>query len=172
MSLAAKRACCTVPQTVRAARLRRIALAVALALGLSVAALALPPASGPPRVFLNLSASMPLGLYRVTRGEVEAGSLVEFPSSVIPHLGLAVPKYLLKRVLATGGEDVIVNREGLRIGGVLVAKRVKDIGVRFQGRLARGEVLVLGENPRSFDSRYFGPVRRRDLTRVAPILTW
>lgn len=150
----------------------QIAVIAALGMALSMTAIMLHPSSGAPRVFLNVSASMPLGFYRAIGGTVGAGSLVEFPSSVIPSFGLTLPRFLLKRVETTGGADVLVDRLGLHIGGVLVARRVKNIGIRFKGRLPVGKVVVLGENPKSFDSRYFGPVPRRDLTVVAPILTW
>lgn len=132
-----------------------------------------PDTSLPASVFVNLSPSMPLGVYRVVGGEPTTGDEVLMPASEVPHFGLKLPyRYFLKRVIARGGERVRIDRAGLWIDGKLVASRVKPFGVSFNGTLASGQVLVLGENPRSFDSRYFGPVSRATLWRVEPILTW
>ena len=151
---------------------RRTLAVVAFGALLSAAALGAPRASGPPQLFLNVSASMPLGIYRLVRGTPHVGSLVIFPSSVIPDCGLELPKYLLKRVAASGGTAVRIDSSGLSIAGVSVASRVKDIGVPFAGTLTANEVAVLGENPRSFDSRYFGPVDRTALSLVKAVETW
>jgi len=151
---------------------RIIVASVLVTAALLVAGVLPPKPVGPPRVFVNWTESMPLGMYRVTGGAVKAGSLVIFPGRVIPSFGLHLPEYLLKRVVSSQGEEVRVDGRGLSLGGKLVAPRVKSFGVRFAGKLPSVEVLVLGENPRSFDSRYFGPVARRYLTRVKAIVTW
>ncbi len=128
--------------------------------------------AGAPRVFWNFSASMPLGLYRVVGGRVSSGDLVIFPGKSVPSYGLRVTKYLLKRVISCSRERVTIDGSGLSIGGKLIAKRVKPFGIRFDGVVPPGEALVLGENPRSFDSRYYGPVPLDEMTRVKAIVTW
>lgn len=139
----------------------------------------------PPAALINESPSLPRGVYvRAPGGQLEAGSIVAIPQppSTRPYLyslGMPVSILLLKRVAAVGGERVCV-RGGLvetprhrvrartrdRRGMVLPAWR----GCRV---LANEELFLLGDTPGSYDSRYFGPVSREDVTGVyREVVTW
>lgn len=70
---------------------------------------------------------------------------------------------LVKLRMAGPGDKVAFSAEGLRVNGVLLpqSKRQPDIPHWVQDGervLGPDEVLVMGTVPRSFDSRYFGPV--------------
>jgi type IV secretory pathway protease TraF len=115
---------------------------------------------------------MPKGVYVRTNRPVHEGCLVIVPSSVLLSLGEKLPKYLLKKVLCYHGEIVTINQVGLFLNSTLIARREFAKGVYYKSALPPGLVVLVGESERSFDSRYFGPVRITDLTEVKPILTW
>lgn len=131
---------------------------------------------------LNLTGSLPVGLYRAKPGSVVRGArvLVCLPSRVatfaqargyVPRGG-GCPAGVLpvgKSVLALPGDTVTVTASGLRVNGVLVPNSL-PLPTDHQGRplprLGPGPQVVLPGtfwvlstySPRSFDSRYFGPV--------------
>lgn len=72
---------------------------------------------------------------------------------------------LLKHVAALGGDSICADGQLLFINGHVAARRLKADwrGLplpwwRGCGRLPAGEFMLLGEGPRSFDARYFGPI--------------
>lgn len=142
---------------------------------------------GPP-LLLNLTASLPPGLYLLLPVHpLTHGTLVVFPppATVAPLLvarGYLAPHTpLLKPVAALPGDAVCVQDEGVFIQGLFVAPVASVDGAgrrlpRWRGcvTLADGEVFVLSTwSPRSVDSRYFGPVRVSTIAGVArPLWTW
>lgn len=142
------------------------------------------------RVIYNASDSVPMGWYRVTPLDVASTTqpdaipvdsivLTRLPASVATladqrgYLPLQVP--LLKRVGAVAPQHVCVIGNIVRIDGVPVAT---VLPADAQGRslpawqqcrrLIDGELLLLSDtNPASFDSRYFGPVRRDAVLGIA-----
>ena len=137
---------------------------------------------------LNLTASEPLGLYRlqaVTMNQIPRGALVELcpPAWVTPA---AFPFYMqgdcpgggramLKTIAGIPGDRIGVSEDGVTINGVMLpgsASRVRSLQYpeillpRFRGevRLGPQQYWVYGGGARpalaalSFDSRYFGPI--------------
>lgn len=169
----------------RRRRLRRHGLALALglaALGLTIAV--------PPRPWLlwNASASAPLGLYRITApGTPAPGDLVAvwLPAAArdlatrrryLPH---NVPA--LKRVAAVTGTRICAQGSTLLIAGRAVAKRLATDRQsrplpRWHGcqTLRSSELLLLNPaSATSFDGRYFGASRTRDVIgKAQPLWTW
>jgi conjugative transfer signal peptidase TraF len=144
---------------------------------------------------LNLTGSMPVGLYRVSAGPPQKGAMVLacLPVAVglfarsrgyVPHgscPGGAAP--IGKVVLATAGDSVRVTDSGLRVNGRRVAN-TKPLAADGAGRplprvhdgayvVASDEVWLYSPySKRSFDSRYFGPVPLRCVRhRVLPLWT-
>ncbi|MBZ9763336.1 S26 family signal peptidase [Mesorhizobium sp. CA8] len=167
----------------RRVRARKVIAATALSLGLiAFTAFARPT----PWLVWNASASAPIGLYRVVAGAPARGDLVlarapEFIAGLAADRGYLprnVP--LVKRVAALPGEHVCAFNEAIIIGGKIVARRLATDG---QGRalpwwnecrvLSADELFLLnGEAPRSFDSRYFGPVSSENIIgRLEPLWT-
>lgn len=132
---------------------------------------------------VNLTASMPVGVWQVTGDKVFGRGDVVWacPPSTAPireaHRFGYIPAGfcesgmapLLKPVVAIAGDHVAVTPEGVRVNGELIANSAPipfDAGGRRLPRLRRiayvvkpGQVwLVSSYNPASFDSRYFGPV--------------
>lgn len=140
------------------------------------------------------SDSIPPGLYARTWGTVSRGSLVAvcLPEEV-SRIGF-VNGYLdaacwngagavVKYVAGMPGDEIEVQREGIRINGVSVENSAvleRDFAGRALAHmpfattvLGKNEVLLLStHHTRSWDGRYFGPVSRDHIiATVAPVWT-
>lgn len=127
-----------------------------------------------PRLVYNATASVPVGYYRIiplqqlARGQLV---LIRTPQSVRDladqrrYLPKSVP--MLKTVAALAGDTVCAAGPSVSINGQVLAQRFER---DHQGRplpqwtgcqsLAPGDVFLLNAAPDSFDSRYFGVVKR------------
>lgn len=139
----------------------------------------------PTLAVINESASLPRGLYLRTPGaRAERGAIVAVPAppSARPYLsrlGAPAGARLLKRVAAVGGERVCADQDHLQTPGRRVSVPRHDRRGRtlpaWRGcrRLDPDELFLLGDTTTSFDSRYFGPVRRTEVDGVyREALTW
>ncbi|KHK89067.1 S26 family signal peptidase [Novosphingobium malaysiense] len=161
----------------------RTALAAGVASGLLGATMAVPFA---PLLVWNASDSAPVGLYAVApgmavhRGDYAIAWLPERFRRLAArrrYLPFEVP--LVKKVAAEKGARVCASGNRITVKGSPVAlRRGRDLRGRLLPRwkgclvLARGEVFLLSRNPRSFDSRYFGPVAgKRVVGRAWPLWT-
>ena len=143
-------------------------------------------------VRLNMSNSLPRGLYIATAGET---NFVEFCPSE-PFASLAVRRGyrqpgrcpdggapLLKPVVACAGDLVTFSERGIAVNGRLLDRTAP---LKFDGRgrplvawpfglyhVSPGTVWVASSySPRSFDSRYFGPIPLTTIQgRLRPLLT-
>jgi len=139
-------------------------------------------ASGPKRLVLvwNRSPSVPIGLYLVLARPPHVGDYVVIRLSGTMqalaerrnYIGPNTP--LLKRVAASEGDRVCRRGQGVLISGQQVAialgadRAGKPMPV-WQGchQLQHGQAFVLGTQPESFDSRYFGPIDREQIAGAA-----
>lgn len=143
-------------------------------------------------VRINLTPSVPIGLYRISSDPKSA--FVEFcpPSDFGPlsvergyrqHSGSCPDngEPLVKPIIAREGDLVEVTSYGIRVNGSLVPRTQAwpedsagrplsswPLGSYYVGP---GSVWVASSyNPRSFDSRYFGPIRLIDIkSRLRPL---
>jgi conjugative transfer signal peptidase TraF len=145
---------------------------------------------------VNLTGSLPVGLYVAARGTPTRGALllICLPSRVatfasargyVPHGG-ACPGGVVpigKRVVATAGDTVAVTPTGLLVNGAPIPNS-RPLGTDRKGRplprlavgvytVDRGELWAISSYSRfSFDSRYFGAVRVSDVqSRLLPLWT-
>lgn len=142
---------------------------------------------------INASPSLPVGLY-ITTTDARA-NLVEFcPAAPFASLSL-MRSYresgacsdggapLLKPVVARAGDGVELSPRGISVNGMLLPNTA-PLSNDTKGRplqswpfgryvVAPGTVWVASSyHPRSFDSRYFGPIPVRSIrAHVRPILT-
>jgi conjugative transfer signal peptidase TraF len=167
--------------------------AARLATGCALTLVAAALAAGLPRLRLNLSPSLPIGLYRLTaRAGSEPGDLVlACPPPAFAALARA-RHYLLpgscpggtlplgKLVVAAAGDRVEATPRHLAVNGLPLpgtAAAAADAGGRPLPHLATGcrpvpggEVWIAAPHPRSLDSRYFGPIATAHLLgRLAPL---
>lgn len=139
-----------------------------------------------PLIIYNATDSLPHGLYLVVRKAVyERGELVVFPVPVAVR-GLVrqrhwLPEgaFLIKPVAGKSGDLLSTKNGRCLVNGVDFGpvEKVDRTGqplpvFSINRRLKNGEIAVVNPSPRSFDSRYFGPIREREIIGVAvPILT-
>lgn len=99
---------------------------------------------------VNLTPSLPRGLYRVTSLDVRQGALVTFclPPEVVQRLGLA--KWIAPGRCAGGKAPLCKRIEVVGPGQAACGKVVWQV--------PRGRVFVRGDSPNSQDSCVFGPV--------------
>jgi conjugative transfer signal peptidase TraF len=158
---------------------------IAMLLGVSVTALPL-AVDVSPRLIWNASASVPIGLYAVTRpNELRINDLVVVrpPEGVAAFLaeGDYLPRGvpILKHILALPNQTVC--RFGSAISVDAVAKgdaRERDSPGRalpvWQGCrvVAKGDVFLMNRSADSFDGRYFGPLPAATIVgRAEPLWT-
>ena len=132
----------------------------------------------------NADQSMPLGAYWFTPGSVSRGAIVQ--SCLPPKLAQyalrrqylvtggscpdgAIP--VVKVLAATSADRIVIADSGVTIDGQVwpmsAIRRVDSSGRRVDLRLPSGryacpadQVFLMGEHPRSWDSRYWGCVPR------------
>jgi conjugative transfer signal peptidase TraF len=154
-----------------------------LALGSAVIPAAIILAAGSAGVRLNLTNSVPIGLYVISDGP--KASLVEFcppepfgrlsrERGYREHSRFGCPdgaKPLLKPVAAKPGDVVKVSGNGIAVNGRLIphtaALRTDSAGRSIQAwpvgtySVRGGSIWVASSfNTHSFDSRYFGPIQQ------------
>ena len=144
----------------------------------------------------NLTASLPVGVYRVTSEPAVRGSIVHvcLPREVAEfarergYLGpgscVGGVRPLGKAVLALGGDVVTLRPDGIRVNGAVVphsATVSRDSRGRAlphypwgEHRLESGQLWLFSPyRPNAYDSRYFGPVRTEHIVSVLePVWTW
>jgi conjugative transfer signal peptidase TraF len=147
----------------------------------------------------NVTRSMPTGLYRCNPNNkpIRRGMLVSICPPNTPAFRLALTRHylapgncpwtqtqpLLKPVAAVAGDEVLINPQGIWVNGHLLhnsqARSTDSQGLvvqkMLQGtyRVQAGELwLISSHSPRSFDSRYFGPVPLSQIQWIVkPLLT-
>ncbi len=136
-------------------------------------------------IVINDTPSLPEGFYQKQDRPIERGCFVLFQ---LPDAETTARDYargnLIKQVAAREGDHVSIAASGVTVNGVLLANSAQ-LPFDRDGRplprlelddytLKAGELLAMSTyNPRSFDGRYFGVVRRGDVIAVvAPVLTW
>jgi conjugative transfer signal peptidase TraF len=141
----------------------------------------------------NATPSMPVGLWRMVpdRAPLRRGEIVVvcLPGTALARIGAArhyIPsgrcpggsEPLVKPIAATAGDVVAVSAAGVAVNGQPVhntAQLAQDSAGRPLIAVAAGAYLVAskevwllsGHDPRSFDSRYFGPVPEANVQGIA-----
>lgn len=169
-------------------------LAIAVAIFVTSAAVVVPLNVAQLGLRLNLSRSMPRGLYRMTVGPIDRGALVAFcldPARAAlgrerGYLGVGScasgVEPLLKRVVAVVGDVLDHERDFVAVNGRRLAESA-TLAADPQGRalahgafgistIPLGSVWVFSAAPLGWDSRYFGAVPEAGILGLAePLLT-
>lgn len=151
-------------------------------------------AAGPLGIRLNVSTSLPPGLYRVVGAPIEVGRIVRFCPADTPEArearrrgylspGICEGDYspLLKRVAAMAGDHVRFEVDGVYINGARYAHSTRHAADPLGRPLpvpGQKEVTLVGQaflplsdyTEASYDGRYFGPEDRGAILEVvAPL---
>lgn len=145
---------------------------------------------------VNTSASIPIGIYRVTNTPVQVGRFVQVCPTDTPIFKEAMRRsyigpgpcpggygYLFKKVLAAKNDYVEMTTTGMRVNGrpIPFSRPLQHDGAGRllqswvgQRMLSETDVIIMTDsNPQSFDSRYFGVIPQSNIISVVrPILTW
>lgn len=148
---------------------------------------------------LNLTPSLPRGIYRATEGRLEHGSPVAFCLESPVWTSLARERGylgtgscpsglrpLLKYLAGLPGDAVTMTPDGIRVEPVSGPARVWPAAFRREDSVGRplpesslragvipaGMALALSDYPGSFDSRFFGLVPLTGMVRVESIYTF
>ncbi len=142
---------------------------------------------------VNLSASVPLGLWRRVDGPLCAGDIVEVPFEAFRSIDWVPETYrrpndfgrvtpYLKRVAGLSYDRIEADESGfLRVNGQIVpdsmplsfdraGNKLRAFPLPLQ--LASDEVWLLSNSPRGFDSRYLGPAERERCVKVVPVFVF
>jgi type IV secretory pathway protease TraF len=155
-------------------------LMIALVQGLFVLNPALPELKTEPPVILNETPSMAKGAYvRVDDGaKLKRGDIIAMPMNgqsrnyLVRKLGYPKDTMLLKRVAGISGDLVCREETTVTIGTkAVVAARMDRHGNPLPAWsgcriLSPNQVFLLGDHASSFDSRYFGPVAKDELSGI------
>lgn len=164
-------------------------MTIPLAGAAAVSALALAYAGG---LRVNASNSMPVGIWTVAPAtQIVRGEAVVFCATAPEAARYVGPgacpnglEPLVKPVAAMAGDVVTVTADGIAVNGQWMpnsAALVRDEANRGLHPVPAGTYrvepgfvwLLSGHDPRSFDSRYFGPVPLSAVMAVArPLLVW
>jgi len=181
-------------RVVRSRRTIRFALQRRWPLGVIAVFLLVIELSAAADLRINTTSSMPLGLYSEVTPCLERGALVVFcVGAEVAAFGRqrgylpaghcqSGTQELVKRVTALPGDMVALSPSGVRVNGQEIAQtsvRAADANGRslphapfVERRLQAGELWVLGAaRERSWDSRYFGPIRMEQV-RASAIPLW
>ena len=137
------------------------------------------------RFTLNVTTSMPRGLYRLAPSRpIERGTVVFLPVPAAVSSLVAERHYLpsnfglLKRVVAMAGDRVCTEEHRYVVGDRLISPIADhDHAGRplapfpFCSTVPPGDAFLAAAGDASLDSRYFGPVSLDDLTPAVPLWT-
>lgn len=142
---------------------------------------------------INLTPSMPLGLYRIVDGPAQRGDIVALcPPAFWGQMGKSRgytgeglcpdgSRPLLKFLVGIEGDNICVGSEGITVNGTpqpYSARQTQDrhgrriVSLLESGIIPPEQVLVLAPVSWSFDGRYFGFVPAASLLKIQPILTF
>ena len=146
---------------------------------------------------INTTHSYPPGIYLKTHDPIEKGAMVIFCPPDTPPFKEARERsyigsgfcpggyeYMIKKILATSGDHIVISPEGVTVNGKLL-QNSKPMVTDTDGRalphltsdissLGQGEVLLMSDfSQKSFDGRYFGLVDRSTVISVVwPLWVW
>lgn len=143
-------------------------------------------------IVVNTTPSVPKGFYRKLARPAVRGDLVLICPPDTPFFHAARARgfvasglcpggmgYLIKRLVASGGDQVCLASDGVTINGErLENSQRQSLRLEYRdeipwplcGTLDDKEVLLMSPHPQSFDSRYFGPVPARSIQ--GPLQVW
>lgn len=115
-------------------------------------------------IYINLTDSAPKGIYIRTFSALQTGDwVISHLNGDYSHLDIKGDKLLLKKIIASQGDDYEVDFSRLKINNhiypIFNNKKLPHL-VNGKHKVPKDYFLLLNDHKLSFDSRYFGPVHR------------
>ncbi|MFN8770816.1 MAG: signal peptidase I [Neisseriaceae bacterium] len=133
----------------------------------------------------NSTPSERIGYYlTIPTNNIEYGNIYTITISdhymkIIKSLGFHADS-LLKRIVGIPGDKIMITESGVLLNNRLLPKSkakkivrgvfLEPVAIGFKYRLQKDEYWVMGEVSNSYDSRYFGVVRRNQILKKAIFL--
>lgn len=126
---------------------------------------------------INITPSMPKGIYFIYPVfQIKKGDIVLI--SVVPLAKKYVPirtKYMMKVVAGTNKDEIYTQNDELFINGMSWGKIYSFDGKgeklpKADLKVKEDEVLLLVKTDRSFDGRYFGATKKKDIKRKVKLI--
>lgn len=138
-------------------------------------------------IWINNTKSEPIGYYFVydnhdiKKGDLSVITISDEYLKIIKKIGYkANSNTLLKTVVATNGDSILITESGVLINNKLLSNSIsskiakgvelKPISVGYRYKLKKDEYWVMGNTYHSFDSRYFGVINRNSIIKKAKFL--
>lgn len=124
--------------------------------------------------YLNLTKSLPRGLYLVKKTVPQIGDLViidlpiKLKNMLVQRADLNITSLLLKPIIATNGDYVCTHEQNILINNQIKLAKNHSIDLYVMCRTLTPQEFFVGiqSKDNSLDSRYFGPVTFQDLRAV------
>ncbi len=143
------------------------------------------------RFVLNISPSVPLGLWLLSDDKITYGDVVQLPLDAfkfaewVPEMyhvkdrnGVEMP--YLKRVAGLPGDVIELSSEGYEIAAGKILLNSLPLSMDGSGnkletfplpvKLASDEIWLTSDKERGFDSRYLGPARIDQCKKIVPFI--
>lgn len=121
--------------------------------------------------FINRTESMPRGIYlKQAQATLKLGDIVvfyfdEFKGDLVKHVAAMAPSEFCI------DEDAVLWIDGSPVALINIEKYPSKKPNQSQcQRLMADEILVIGEHPDSYDSRYFGPIKLKQIIAQVELL--
>lgn len=126
---------------------------------------------------INLTESMPKGIYIMYPAiNLKKGDIVLIP--IVPEAKKYVPnktKYMIKILAGTSEDKILIKNDELFINNQSWGKIYEIDGdgeklPKANLKIKKDEVLLLVKTDRSFDGRYFGAIKKKNIKRKARLI--
>ena len=139
-------------------------------------------------LYINMTASLPMGIYKVTlidaqNAEIKVNDLVMIPPSEYEETGidsaLNENRAMIKKaaalagdVIDSDGQSIYINGSRLEYSNIYEKDKFNQTlpAQQYPYRVPQNSVYITSEHPYGYDSRYFGPIDLKHIKGRARIV--
>ena len=135
---------------------------------------------------INISSSIPVGIYKVDKStDFKRGDIVTFSTKkykdILDYPGSIKNITFSKYVVGISGDYIRIENNKIYInnkkkGNIFKVDRLNNKLPQLKEKeyiVKEDEVFVLGTNDKSFDSRYYGCIKKSDVIyKLVPLIIW
>lgn len=135
---------------------------------------------------INISSSIPIGIYKVDKNtDLKRGDIITFStknySDILNYSGSIKNITFSKYIAGISGDYIRIENNKIYIndkekGNIFKVDGLNNKLPQLKEKkhiVKEGEVFVLGTNDKSFDSRYYGCIKKSDVIyKLVPFIIW